>query len=59
MRYIFIKKQGLYFVATTCTNVSPSSVVELLFKMAKVSIQPLMVESLVAQRGADFFGDLK
>jgi AP-4 complex subunit mu-1 len=34
--YIFIKKQGLYFVATTCTNVSPSSVVELLFKMAKV-----------------------
>ncbi|CAE8589345.1 unnamed protein product [Polarella glacialis] len=34
--YIFIKKNGLYFVATTCHNVSPSAVVELLSKMAKV-----------------------
>jgi len=34
--YIFIKKNGLYFVATTSHNVSPSSVVELLSKAAKV-----------------------
>jgi len=34
--YIFIKKNGLYFVATTVQNVSPSAVVELLSKMAKV-----------------------
>lgn len=34
--YIFIKKNGLYFVATTSYNVSPSYVVELLTKMAKV-----------------------
>mmetsp|Transcript_65288 Transcript_65288/g.156041 ORF Transcript_65288/g.156041 Transcript_65288/m.156041 type:complete len:446 (-) Transcript_65288:79-1416(-) len=34
--YIFIKKQGLYFVATTGSNISPSAVVELLTKMAKV-----------------------
>lgn len=34
--YIFIKKNGLYFVATTGSNVSPCAVVELLSKMAKV-----------------------
>lgn len=34
--YIFVKKNGLYFVATTGMNVSPSAVVELLSKMAKV-----------------------
>ncbi|CAK0793505.1 unnamed protein product [Prorocentrum cordatum] len=34
--YIFIKKNGLYFVATTGQNVSPCSVVEMLTKMAKV-----------------------
>jgi len=34
--YIFIKKNGLYFVATTGTNVSPCAVVELLSKMSKV-----------------------
>lgn len=34
--YMFIKKNGLYFVATTGQNVSPSSVIELLTKMAKV-----------------------
>eukprot|EP00747_Dinoflagellata_sp_TGD_P071407 gnl/TRDRNA2_/TRDRNA2_157018_c0_seq1.p1 gnl/TRDRNA2_/TRDRNA2_157018_c0~~gnl/TRDRNA2_/TRDRNA2_157018_c0_seq1.p1 ORF type:complete len:442 (+),score=90.81 gnl/TRDRNA2_/TRDRNA2_157018_c0_seq1:80-1405(+) len=34
--YIFIKKNGLYFVATTGQNVSPAAVVELLSKMAKV-----------------------
>uniref|UniRef100_A0A7S1F1S0 MHD domain-containing protein n=1 Tax=Noctiluca scintillans TaxID=2966 RepID=A0A7S1F1S0_NOCSC len=34
--YIFIKKTGLYFVATVGSNVSPSAVVELLTKMAKV-----------------------
>jgi len=34
--YIFIKKSGLYFVATTGSNVSPPAVVELLTKMAKV-----------------------
>jgi AP-4 complex subunit mu-1 len=34
--YIFIKKNGLYFVATTGQNVSPSAMVELLSKMAKV-----------------------
>jgi AP-4 complex subunit mu-1 len=34
--YIFLKKSGLYFVATTGQNVSPSAVVELLSKMAKV-----------------------
>jgi len=34
--YIFIKKSGLYFVATTSFNVSPVAVVELLTKMAKV-----------------------
>mmetsp|Transcript_89439 Transcript_89439/g.276681 ORF Transcript_89439/g.276681 Transcript_89439/m.276681 type:complete len:446 (-) Transcript_89439:140-1477(-) len=34
--YIFVKKNGLYFVATTGQNVSPSAVVELLSKMAKV-----------------------
>jgi len=34
--YIFLKKNGLYFVATTCHNVSPSAVVELLTKMANV-----------------------
>lgn len=34
--YIFIKKSGLYFIATTGQNVSPTAVVELLSKMAKV-----------------------
>jgi AP-4 complex subunit mu-1 len=34
--YIFIKKNGLYFVATTGQNVPPSAVVELLTKMAQV-----------------------
>mmetsp|Transcript_106345 Transcript_106345/g.300885 ORF Transcript_106345/g.300885 Transcript_106345/m.300885 type:complete len:442 (-) Transcript_106345:93-1418(-) len=34
--YIFIKKNGLYFVATSCQNVAPSAVVEALSKMAKV-----------------------
>merc|ERR1711920_1078984 len=34
--YIFVKKNGLYFVATTGHNVSPCAVVELLTKMAKV-----------------------
>jgi len=34
--YIFVKKNGLYFVATTGQNVSPCAVVELLSKMAKV-----------------------
>lgn len=34
--YIFVKKNGLYFVATTSQNVSPAAVVELLTKMAKV-----------------------
>lgn len=34
--YLFIKKNGLYFVATTGQNVSPTAVVELLSKMAKV-----------------------
>lgn len=34
--YIFVKKNGLYFVATTGSNVSPCAVVELLSKMAKV-----------------------
>jgi len=34
--YIFVKKNGLYFVATTGQNVSPCIVVELLSKMAKV-----------------------
>jgi len=34
--YIFIKKNGLYFVATTGQNVSPAAVVELLTKMANV-----------------------
>jgi len=34
--YIFIKKSGLYFFATTGQNVSPTAVVELLTKMAKV-----------------------
>jgi AP-4 complex subunit mu-1 len=34
--YVFIKKQGLFFVATTNRNVSPVLAVELLFKMAKV-----------------------
>eukprot|EP00929_Paragymnodinium_shiwhaense_P111855 TRINITY_DN80146_c0_g1_i1.p2 TRINITY_DN80146_c0_g1~~TRINITY_DN80146_c0_g1_i1.p2 ORF type:complete len:443 (+),score=86.20 TRINITY_DN80146_c0_g1_i1:149-1477(+) len=34
--YIFVKKNGLYFVATTGQNVSPCAVVELLSKMSKV-----------------------
>merc|ERR1719324_1596285 len=34
--YIFIKKNGLYFVATTGQNISPAAVVELLTKMANV-----------------------
>lgn len=34
--YIFIKKNGLYFVATTGSNVSPAAVVELLTKMSNV-----------------------
>jgi len=34
--YIFIKKNGLYFVATTMTNVSACAVVEVLSKIAKV-----------------------
>jgi len=34
--YIFIKKSGLYFFATTGHNVSPTAVIELLSKMAKV-----------------------
>jgi len=34
--YIFVKKNGLYFVATTGQNVSPMAVVEILSKMAKV-----------------------
>lgn len=34
--YIFVKKSGLYFVATTGQNVSACAVVELLTKMAKV-----------------------
>eukprot|EP00927_Polykrikos_kofoidii_P030381 TRINITY_DN2613_c0_g2_i1.p1 TRINITY_DN2613_c0_g2~~TRINITY_DN2613_c0_g2_i1.p1 ORF type:complete len:477 (+),score=75.60 TRINITY_DN2613_c0_g2_i1:100-1431(+) len=34
--YVFIKKSGLYFVATTGQNVSPCAVVELLTKMSKV-----------------------
>jgi AP-4 complex subunit mu-1 len=34
--YIYIKKNGLYFVATTGQNVSPSAVVELLTKMTNV-----------------------
>lgn len=34
--YIFIKRSGLYFVATTGQNVSPCAVVELLSKMATV-----------------------
>eukprot|EP00928_Gymnodinium_smaydae_P028639 TRINITY_DN21792_c0_g4_i1.p1 TRINITY_DN21792_c0_g4~~TRINITY_DN21792_c0_g4_i1.p1 ORF type:complete len:442 (-),score=105.82 TRINITY_DN21792_c0_g4_i1:157-1482(-) len=34
--YIFVKKNGLHFVATTGQNVSPVAVVELLSKMAKV-----------------------
>eukprot|EP00435_Cladocopium_sp_Y103_P047816 s466_g14.t1 len=34
--YVFIKKNGLYFVATTCHNIPPAAVVELLTKMAKV-----------------------
>jgi AP-4 complex subunit mu-1 len=34
--YIFIKKNGLYFVATTGQNVSPAAVVELLTKMTNV-----------------------
>jgi len=34
--YIFIKKNGLYFVATTGQNISPAAVVELLAKMANV-----------------------
>lgn len=34
--YIFLKKNGLYFCSTTNENVSPSLVVELLNKMAKV-----------------------
>jgi len=34
--YIFLKKNGLYFVATTAQNVSPAAVVELLTKMANV-----------------------
>lgn len=34
--FIFTKKNGLYFVATTAQNASPTAVVELLTKMAKV-----------------------
>lgn len=34
--YIFIKKNGLYFVATAGGNVSPAAVVELLTKMTNV-----------------------
>jgi AP-4 complex subunit mu-1 len=34
--YIFLKKNGLYFVATTGQNVSPCAVVEMLSKAAKV-----------------------
>eukprot|EP00927_Polykrikos_kofoidii_P030380 TRINITY_DN2613_c0_g1_i1.p1 TRINITY_DN2613_c0_g1~~TRINITY_DN2613_c0_g1_i1.p1 ORF type:complete len:478 (+),score=81.04 TRINITY_DN2613_c0_g1_i1:103-1434(+) len=34
--YVFIKKSGLYFVATTGQNVSPCAVVELLTKLSKV-----------------------
>lgn len=34
--YIFTKKNGLYFVVTTCMNVSPVAVVELLSKIVKV-----------------------
>lgn len=34
--YIFVKKNGLYFVATTGSNISPVAVVELLTKVAKV-----------------------
>merc|ERR1719440_273880 len=34
--YVFIKKSGLYFFATTGFNVSPTAVVELLSKIAKV-----------------------
>mmetsp|Transcript_11584 Transcript_11584/g.18380 ORF Transcript_11584/g.18380 Transcript_11584/m.18380 type:complete len:454 (-) Transcript_11584:15-1376(-) len=34
--YIFIKKNGLFFVVTTGLNVSPVAVVELLSKMVKV-----------------------
>merc|ERR1712080_113 len=34
--YIFIKKSGLFFFVTTGQNVSPTAVVELLSKMAKV-----------------------
>lgn len=34
--YVFIKKNGLYFVATTCHNIPPAAVVELLTKMSKV-----------------------
>ena len=33
--YVFIKKNGLYFVATTCHNIPPAAVVELLTKMSK------------------------
>eukprot|EP00397_Hematodinium_sp_SG-2012_P016487 GEMP01016824.1.p1 GENE.GEMP01016824.1~~GEMP01016824.1.p1 ORF type:complete len:452 (+),score=53.42 GEMP01016824.1:348-1703(+) len=34
--YIFLKKNGLYFCCTTSQNISPTYVVELLNKMAKV-----------------------
>mmetsp|Transcript_97695 Transcript_97695/g.276356 ORF Transcript_97695/g.276356 Transcript_97695/m.276356 type:complete len:451 (+) Transcript_97695:99-1451(+) len=34
--YIFVKRNGLYFVATTGQNVSPCAVVEMLSKMSKV-----------------------
>jgi len=34
--YIFIKKSGLFFFATTGQNISPTAVVELLSKMSKV-----------------------
>jgi len=34
--YIFVKKAGLYFVATTSQNISPAAVVELLSTMSKV-----------------------
>jgi hypothetical protein len=36
INYLFIKKNGLYFVVTTKFNVSPSFVLELLDRLAKV-----------------------
>ena len=40
VNYICVRKNGIFFLATTVFNVSPSFVIELLTQLTKVSARP-------------------